>query len=91
MRPDKTKRLLRADLISFRAVSYSAELHLAPSPNALRKTRRRGMKIGLPKIANSLCQNYVKKIKLVHHLLYTKEASKTSFVRLAQRKKIIQR
>jgi hypothetical protein len=31
------------------------------------------------------------KIKLVHHLLKIKEASKTSFVHLALRKKIIQR
>jgi hypothetical protein len=36
---------------------------LAPSPNTFRKTRRRGMKIGLPKIADSLCQNNFKKLK----------------------------
>jgi hypothetical protein len=42
---------------------------LAPSPNTLRRTRRCGMKIGLPKIANSLCSNNLQKIKLVHNLL----------------------
>jgi hypothetical protein len=41
---------------------------LAPSPNTLRKTRRRGMKIGLPKIANSLCQNNL--IKLRWYIIY---------------------
>jgi hypothetical protein len=34
---------------------------MAPSLNTLRKTRR-GMKIGLPKIANSLCQNNLKNL-----------------------------
>jgi hypothetical protein len=34
---------------------------LAPSPNTLRKTRRCGMKIELPKIADSLCQNNFQK------------------------------
>jgi hypothetical protein len=55
-------RLLLWGLVSFRAVSYSAWLHLAPSPNTLRRTRRRGMKIGLPKITNSLCSNNLKKL-----------------------------
>jgi hypothetical protein len=41
---------------------------LAPSPNTLRKTRRRGMKIGLPKIANSLCQNKLN--KLIWYIIY---------------------
>jgi hypothetical protein len=52
----------------------------------LRRTRRRGMKIGLPKIANSLCSNNLKKLSW-----YIIEASKKIFVHLALRKKIIQR
>jgi hypothetical protein len=47
------------------------------------------MKIGLPKIANSLCQNNLKKVDTL--FIIDKEASKTSFVHLALRKKIIQR
>jgi hypothetical protein len=45
---------------------------LAPSPNTLRRTRRRGMKIGLPKIANSLCSN---NLNFVHLALRKKSFS----------------
>jgi hypothetical protein len=41
---------------------------LAPSPNTLRKTRRRGVKIGVQKIANSLCSNNL--IKLSWYIIY---------------------
>ena len=47
--------LLLWRLVSFRAVSYSALLHLASSPNTLRKTKRRGMKIEHSQIADNLC------------------------------------
>jgi hypothetical protein len=53
-----------------------------------------GRKIELPKIANSLCQNNLKKLSwymMVHHLLWIIEACKKIFVHLPLRKKIIQR
>jgi hypothetical protein len=50
-----------------------------------------GRKIVLTKIAANLCQNNVKKIKLVHHLLLIKDAPKAIFVHPLLRKKIIQR
>jgi hypothetical protein len=53
------RRLLRRQ-ISLSGFSFSALLHLASSPNTLRKTRMRGMKIELSKIANSFCQNILK-------------------------------
>jgi hypothetical protein len=86
-----TARLLLWPLVSFRAISYtSAKLHLASSPNTFRKTRMRGRKKELTKIADT----YVKiiwKIKSVHHLLWIEEASYAIFVHLTLRKKIIQR
>jgi hypothetical protein len=46
-----------------------------------------GRKIILTKIADNLCQNNGKKIKLVHHLLLIKDAPKAIFVHPLLRKK----